>query len=298
VAAALAAAATLLVPAPALAHGDETAVADLGAAWSPAPAVLAGAAVALLLFVQAYVRLRRRGRRDHAPAWRLAAFVLGLTLIVLALISPLDAIAEEYLLSAHMLQHVLISDAAIALLLLAVSGPLLFFLLPAVVLRPLARYRPLRALLAVLSRPTVALLVWAVAIAAWHVPALYEAALERQWVHDLEHVSLVAAGLLVWFQLLDPARHGRSSRGTRIGLIGLIFLAGQVLSTVLLTAGDPLYAQYALQDERLLDLSALTDQRLAGAVMMVEQAITLGTLGAFLLLGADQDARRETAMRG
>jgi cytochrome c oxidase assembly factor CtaG len=102
----------------------------------------------------------------------------------------------------------------------------------------------------------------------------------------------------VWFQLLDPARHGRSSRGVRIGLMGLLFLAGQVLSTVLLTTGDPLYGQYALQDERLLGLSALTDQRLAGAVMMVEQAIALGTLGAFVLLGADQEARREMATRG
>ena len=95
------------------------------------PAVLFGAALALLLFAQAFLRLRRRGP-DLAPWSRALLFAAGLALLVLPLVSPLDHLGDEDLLSAHMLQHVLIGDAAPALLLVAVRGPLLFFLLPPV----------------------------------------------------------------------------------------------------------------------------------------------------------------------
>jgi cytochrome c oxidase assembly factor CtaG len=279
------------LPASALAHGDQVPTSELAGAWSAPPAVLVPAVVAMLLFAQAWLRLRRRGRNDHAPVWRLAAFWAGLWLAVLALVSPIDAIGEEYLLSVHMLQHVLIGDVAAALILLSVTGPIVFFLLPAPVLGPLARLAPLRRLVTTLARPGVALAVWATAIATWHVPSFYEAALRTQWVHDLEHVTFVFAGVLLWFQLLDPARRGALTRGGRVGLAVIVFAAGQVLSSVLLFSGRVLYGSYALQDERLLDLSPLTDQRLAGAVMMAEQAVTLGLVAMALLLAADDEGR-------
>ncbi len=95
------------------------------------------------LFLQAFLRLRRR-RPGHAPWTRALLFAAGLALLVLPLVSPLDEAGDERLLSAHMLQHVLIGDAAAVLLVLAVRGPLLFFLLPPALLRPLAGFRPLR----------------------------------------------------------------------------------------------------------------------------------------------------------
>ena len=143
-------------------------LAHLSASWETPPAVLIGAALALGLFVQAFVRMRRR-RPDHAPWTRALLFGAGLALLVLPLVSPLDHIGDEELLSAHMLQHVLIGDAAPALLVVAVRGPLLFFLLPAVVLRPLASFRPRRAFLSVLLIPLVSLGLWAVAFLAWYV---------------------------------------------------------------------------------------------------------------------------------
>lgn len=268
-----------------------TPVSKLASAWEAAPAVLAGAALASALFIQGFIRLRRRGRTDLAGWSRAVLFFLGLAVLVLALVSPLDTIGEEYLFSAHMLQHVLIGDAAPALMLLALRGPLLFFFLPAAALVPLAHCRPVRAMLSFLVRPRVTVLVWATVVAVWHIPALYDYTLTHQVTHDLEHTLFLVAGLLVWYQLIDPARRGALTRGGRVALAVGIFAAGQVLAMVLFFSLDPLYPAYAAETERLLGLTPLTDQRLAGVVMMFEQALTLGTCAAILLLSDDQERR-------
>jgi putative membrane protein len=282
-----------------LAHGDLVPPSELGSAWETPPAVLAGAGLALILFGQAWIRLRRRGRADLAGTDRAVLFAAAVVLGALALISPLDAIGEEYLLSAHMLEHVVIGDAAVALALVALRGPLIFFLLPGFLLGPLARVRPLRSALSFLFRPKVSLAVWAAVMAGWHYPAAYDYVLDHQVVHDLQHVTFVVAGVLVWTQLVDPARRGELRRSGRIALAVALFVCGQILSDVLVFSFDPLYPAYAAQDERLLGLSALADQRLAGIVMMTEQAITLGTCVALLLVASHREvlAREAGASR-
>jgi putative membrane protein len=258
------------------------AFAHVSTAWEAPPAVLFASALAAVLFVQAFVRLRRR-RTDHAPWTRALLFAAGLALLVLPLLSPLDAAGDDRLLSAHMLQHILIGDAAVALLVVSVRGPLLFFLLPPPVLRPLASFRPLRVLLSFLLQPLVSLGLWATAILAWHVPRVYDYAAAHPLVHDLEHVSFVAGGLLAWTQLVDPARHGRLRRPQRIFFaLAMLALAQPVVDFLLFSSG-PEYARYAHQSDRLFGLSPLTDQRLAGTVMMVEQLLTLGVCVAILL---------------
>jgi cytochrome c oxidase assembly factor CtaG len=252
--------------------------------------VLIGAALALVLFVQAFVRLRRR-RAEHAPWTRALLFGAGLALLVVPLVSPLDHVGDEQLLSAHMLQHVLIGDAAPALLVTAVRGPLLFFLLPPAVLRPLAAFRPLRAFLSVLLRPLVSLGLWAVAIVAWHVPSAYDYAAAHPLVHDLEHLSFVVAGTLAWTQLVDPARHGRLRRPQRVFFALAMLALAQPLVDVLLFSSGEAYPRYAAQPDRLFGISPLTDQRLAGVVMVVEQLLTLGICVALLLRPYLQERR-------
>jgi putative membrane protein len=245
--------------------------------WEAPPAVLLGAALAAALFAQAFVRLRRR-RPDHAPWSRAALFGAGLALLVLPLVSPLDHLGDEELLSAHMLQHVLIGDAAAALLVVAVRGPLVFFFLPPPVLKPLAAFRPLRSLLALLLVPLVSLGIWAVVLLAWHVPAAYDYAAAHPLVHDLQHVSFVFAGVLVWTQLADPARHGRLRRLQRVFFALAMLAVAQPLVDLLLFT-PPAYDRYVGAH----GISAQTDQRLAGVVMMVEQLLTLGICVALLL---------------
>jgi putative membrane protein len=255
---------------------------SLASDWLVEPAVVAGCLLGLLLFFNGFVRLRRRGRKDLAGWGRAALFVTAMGLIYLALDSPLDAIADNYLLSAHMLEHVVIGDIAIALALLAVRGPLIFFLLPPAVLSPLARNRAVRGFLHWLTGPWVALLVWTAAMWAWHVPRVYDYAATHQTVHNLEHLSFVLGGILVWNLLIDPAHTHRLTVPSRILLAVAVFLLGDPVMATLFSGGAN-YPHYVAQPDRLLGISPQLDQRLAGSVMLVEQILTLGTCCAVLL---------------
>jgi cytochrome c oxidase assembly factor CtaG len=260
-----------------------TATEDLWKAWSLDPLVLVGAAVAVGFFAQGWWRLHAR-RPELAPWTRWPIFLAGVAIVVLGIVSPLDAIAEEYLQSAHMLQHVLIADLGVALALVAVRGPLSMFFLPQDLLAPLARRTWLRRSLSFLLRPRVAVPLWLGVLVAWHIPFLYDAALRNPVLHRVEHLSFVVVGALVWTLIIDPAGHRRLTLGQRIGLAVVMLWMGQLLAYVFVFSFHPYYDVYAEQPERLFGLSPLSDQKLAGVVMMVEQLLTLGVALAVLVL--------------
>jgi len=245
-------------------------------------------AVAALLFLQAVVRLRRRGRADLAGWDRVALFGLGLGVTLFALIGPLDNLADEKLLSAHMTQHVLIGDLGPALMVAALRGPLLVFFLPAPILATLARNARVRTVLGTLLRPRVAFTLWAANLAIWHIPSVYDAALAHQNLHNFEHVCWMFCGLLVWTLLIDPGSHRRLTVGGRVALAASMFAAGMILSDVLIFSFTPLYTWY----HGAYGISALLDQQLAGIVMTVEQLLTLGVCVALLLRPRWSRARR------
>jgi len=261
------------------------------AAWSAPPAVVAASVLTAALFAQGWLRLRKRGRRDLADWKRAALFAAGLSVVLAGLVSPIHSIGESHLLWVHMLQHVLIGDLGIALMVVAVRGPLRVFILPARVLGPLARDRDVRAVLAFLLRPRIAFALWAANLALWHVPRLYIDAILHPWLHDLEHVCWMLAGTLVWILLVDPGSHRRLSVGGRIALAAAMFAAGQALTDVLVFSFHPLYGLY----RGAYGFSALTDQRLAGVVMMAEQLVVLGTFVFILIRPRLRHARVATA---
>src|SRR5438094_1406991 len=249
------------------------------AAWSAPPAVVGAAALAAVLFAQGWLRLRRRGRTDLADWRRAALFATGLVVVLAGLVSPIHTIGENHLLWVHMLQHVLIGDLGIALAIAALRGPLLVFMLPPRVLGPIARDRDVRAVLSFLLRPYVAFVLWAANLALWHVPRFYLDAVLHPWLHDFEHACWMLTGTLVWVLLIDPGSHRRLSTGGRVALAVAMFAAGQILTDVLVFSFHPLYPLY----RGAYGFSALSDQKLAGLVMMAEQLLTLGTL-VFLLI--------------
>jgi cytochrome c oxidase assembly factor CtaG len=250
--------------------------------WSLEPQLIAGAALGIALWVLGARRLRARGRADLAPLWRGALVAAGLALAVLAVSSPLDEAGERYLLSAHMLQHLVLADVAPLLVVLGVSGPLSRFVVPVPVLRAGARSRPVRRALGALFSPLGAILLWCGAMALWHTPAAWGAALRHPLVHDLEHASLFAAGVVAWAVILDPARRRSPSAGRRAAVAAALLLAGMVLGEVLVTAA-PLYGAYSHVADRMFGWSPSEDQRRAGLLMMAEGTLTMGIAAAFLL---------------
>lgn len=231
--------------------------------------------------MRGFRRLRSRGRTDLAGWGRAALFAAAVTLGLLAVASPLDAVAEDELLSAHMLQHIVIGDVVPLLLVLALRGPLLFFVVPPQLGRRLAAIGPVPAFA-----------FWLVALGAWHVPAAYQAALASAPLHTAEHACFFVAGVLVWAQLVDPARRRALSAWGKIAYAAALLFVGQLLGNTLVLTSHVVYPAYA--DAHLLGLSAGSDQDAAGLVMMLEQVATLGT---FVVLGLRAALRRPLVLR-
>ena len=205
------------------------------------------------------------------PGWRQACYASGLVLLALALSPPVDHIADQ-LLVAHMAEHVVIGDEAALLIVLGFTGPLL---------APLLRNRVVGRL-RVLAHPVVAVVVWAVNFYAWHIPALYQAALRHDSIHALQHASFLAFGMAVWMGLLGPLPKPRwFSNGARLAYIIGVRLLGTILANVMIFVGTVLYPYYRAGDARW-HISPLADQISAAGVMMVEGSLL--TIGLFCWL--------------
>lgn len=223
--------------------------------------------VAAILFARGFRRLRERGSAGEA-GWDRAGLWLAGVLAGLAGLALHGAASERA--SAHMLQHVLVGDLMPALVLTALRGPLLFAVAP----RPVRRLFRLRAVRA-LVRPGPSLALWAGLLWFWHVPAVYDAALAHESLHVVEHGSFLLGGLLLWNQLVDPARRRALTLWGSLGYALAAMLVAQMLVWVLVLSYRPLYAY-----------GSATDQSLAGLVMTIEQFLTLGAF-TYLRLRTD-----------
>jgi cytochrome c oxidase assembly factor CtaG len=214
--------------------------------------------------------LYAQGGRGHAhERWRAAAFYGGVATIVVALDTPIDAYADR-LFWVHMTQHVLLLTVAPPLLVLGRPWPRLWQPLPVAVRRGAAR-----AFVAggPLARPAVALALLTATLGAWHVPALYNATLRNDLVHQVEHLSFVLTGILFWAAVVGaPPLRTRLDGARRCAYFVLAMLPGWILAIVLASAHTPFYA-YAALGRRPGGISALADQQLAAGVMWVPGSI-------------------------
>jgi cytochrome c oxidase assembly factor CtaG len=197
-------------------------------------------------------------RRFPAPPWRVVSFTAGLVLLLAVLITPVDTIALHYLLSAHLLQNVVLAEWAPALCVLGLPPAL------AAALGELPGARQL-------THPLVALPIWLATYFTWHVPALYEAALRDVLVLHLEHATYFASGVLLWWPVLQDAPH-RLRSATKAGYMFAAFLLASPLGLLLTLLPRPVYDFY-VEAPRLWGLSALSDQQIAGVTMAAEQSV-------------------------
>jgi putative membrane protein len=240
---------------------------------------------ALTLVATAYgfraLTLAQEGRA--VPVWRAVCFASGILLIAVAFLSPLDHIAGELFL-VHMTQHLLIGDLGALLIVLGLTGPLL---------QPLLANRWL-GWLRHLVHPLVALPLWAFNLYLWHIPILQEAALASDPVHALQHACFIGFGVLMWMPLVGPLPQPQwFGIPAKIGYLVGVRFGGIVLGNVLMWSNSVFYSDYAAGEARW-DLSALTDQGVAGVIMMVEGGfVTLGVLVWLFLEWAKQDTERQ-----
>ena len=241
--------------------------------------------LALLYARGGRARLRSRDRRRRA-----IAFYAGLAVVVLALDTPIDAYADTSF-SVHMLQHVLLLTVAPPLLVIGRAWPRLWQPLPRSVTRLGARAI---AVFAPLARPPVALAALAATMAAWHVPALFDATLHSDGIHQLEHLSFVLVGIFFWASILGaPPLRARPSGIESCCYLVLAMIPGWILAIVLAYARTPLYS-YATLEHRPWGLSALADQQIAAGVMWVPGSIAYVVAAGWSLyrwLETDEAAR-------
>jgi cytochrome c oxidase assembly factor CtaG len=226
---------------------------------------------------------RQPGARRVSP-WRATAFGAAMVVIAAALISPVDALADQ-LFALHMVQHVLLLDVAPVLLMLSLTKGLL---------RPATRrLQRLERAAGPLAHPAFAVVAYVAVMWIWHVPKLYDAALEHPAVHVLEHVCFLSVGILYWWHLLSPIR-SRISTGPFGPVVYMLVtkLFVGLLGIGITFAPDPLYAFYE-QGPRIWGLSALGDQAVAGAIMAIEQSVVMGIALTYLFVRALGESERD-----
>ncbi len=227
--------------------------------------VLAGLAG---LYFRGWLVLRRTNPME-ASARRLAAMATGLAVLWISSCSPL-AMLDETLLTAHMVQHLLIMLAAAPLLLLAAPAAVFPLALPSSMRDAAAgvHFGPMgRKAGAVVTHPAFCWLAGTAAVMAWHVPAIFAAARSSMVWHWSEHASFLAAGLLFWWPVILP--WPATPVWPRWSIPLYLFFATlpcDVLSAFLAFSGRVIYPQY-LSAARPFALSALQDQECAGALM-------------------------------
>jgi cytochrome c oxidase assembly factor CtaG len=255
----------------------------------------AGPALGLLVLVALYARavrvLSRRGQR--VPAGQQAFWWAGLACLAAAFFSPLDSLAPKAV-SAHMGQHVLMADIAVPLMLIGARNPVLFFFLPRSILVPLARRRTLRGLFRRLRSPMVAIPVYTAVLYAWHLGPLFEGALRNQFAHGLQHESFIVFSAFLWWPLVEPNHRRLPGRLWKIPYVIGARLPTMFLGLAFAVAQTPFYAGFYGRGLRSGGMSALEDQQLGGAIMMVVDIVTLMVvLGVvFWRAASDDDAQQ------
>jgi putative membrane protein len=237
--------------------------------WTP-PVVLTVATFLLAVFyLRGWIR-HRSASPNLIRVWRAGSFLLGLFLLWVALDSPLAALDME-LLTAHMVQHLLLMTLGPALLLMGAPVMLLSRGLPQrfvqAVLLPLFRWPLAQKVGHLLSQPLFCWLAAAVALVGWHVPSLFALGLHSHVWHTAEHISFICCGFLFWWPVVQP--WPSIPAGPRWSILIYLFLATlpcDILSAFLAFSDRVVYPVY-FTASRQFSLTALEDQQCAAALM-------------------------------
>ena len=263
------------------------------ASWEPSWWLSTVVLVTAVVYCRGWLAIRKT-RRAQFPPWRLVVFLSALAILWVAIGSPLDAFADA-MLSAHMIEHLLLMSVVPPLVLLANPTVPLLRGLPRWVLKrllgPLIRIRQLRNFTHWLLRPRIAWLVMNLIFLGWHVPAAYDFALEHEGWHVVEHMCFLFASLLFWWPIIRPWPTG--GRVHTWGLI-LYLLSADVVNTALSAflafCTRPMYPYY-LTEPNPFHLTPLSDQVIGAVIMWVFGSLVFLIPAIFITLRLIQPER-------
>jgi cytochrome c oxidase assembly factor CtaG len=239
--------------------------------WSIPPVATFALLLTALVYLRGWINLRRAGFTD-LPPWRAVTFVIGLLSLWVALASPLDTFSG-FVLTAHMLQHMLLMMVAPPLILL--GAPLIPIVrgLPRFAARefagPFLNWPLANRIGTALTNPVCALLLMGVVTFGWHTPKPYELALGSSSWHEVEHTCFFLTSIIFWWPVVQPwPSRTRWPRWAMVPYLMVADLQNTVLSAILVFSDRVIYPSYTLTP-RLFGLTAQTDQAAAGAIMWV-----------------------------
>jgi putative membrane protein len=254
------------------------------------PGVFVYLAAGVFLYVRA-VRIAR-GRGLEVTTFQQCAFYGGVALWAIAIFSPVHALGED-LLSFHMAQHLMIAELGGPLILVGLRAPVIFFFLPKPAMVWLAHRRTLRRVMRRLTTPIGAIVTYAVVLYGWHFAPAFEAALHNPFVHALQHESFFVIAILVWIPALEPTRRRLRGELWKAGHIIGARLVGMLLGMAFIVMRTPAYDWYVGRTEEH-GLKPLTDQQIAGGLMMsLDVAIILFAVAFFFYRSAQDHDRAE-----
>ncbi|MCO5187933.1 MAG: cytochrome c oxidase assembly protein [Anaerolineae bacterium] len=261
--------------------------------WEFRPIIIIPILLMGVLYTIGWLRLRRLGRgharRPHLAAWwRLPAYWLGLVLIALSLLSPIDTMAG-LLFSMHMVQHLLLAMLAPPLLMAANPMPVIMWGLPGKTRRPIGavlfnRQSAIRPIVTKITQPGIMLFVYIIFLWGWHDSSMYNAALRSDLVHDIEHTTFFITAMLLWWHITGagPRFHKRLGYLGRAALAIAAIPATMIAGVAIAFASTPIYTFYE-SVPRLWGISVMTDQQLGGAIMWIPGSMMFLLAGLILI---------------
>lgn len=226
--------------------------------------------------------------KDGPSIAQRASFLHALALIFFTLNGPLHDLSDYYLFSAHMVQH---------LILTLVVPPMLIFGTPGWMLRPLLRMPVVGRVFRALTRPAIAFMGFNIVLAVWHLPPMYNAALEFHWVHIIQHLMFIASAVIMWWPLTS-----RMPEMPRLAFPGqmlfcfLMVIPMSVVSIYIVLADSLLYPAYATAP-RILGITPLQDQQYGGLIMWIPGGVFFyGVMTVVFFRWVNRDAEDTAAV--
>ena len=238
--------------------------------WHGHPDALISLGGILLIYLVLTGPVRRRFRLASDVNLRDTTFFsIGILVIFLAILSPLHILSDQYLFSAHMIQHVLIT---------LIAPPLIILGIPSWLISPLLRESVVLRIVKFAVHPVITVITFNLIFAIWHIPELYDYSVKYHWIHVAEHILFIFSAILMWWPLCS-----KTPEAPRIPYpLQMIYLIVMSLSQIIVFgiitfATDPLYDHY-INTPRLWSISPLLDQQLGGIIMKVGSGFLFLTL--------------------